>query len=427
MLRPDPNAPKPNKRFLSSIIRNTDEHNKSVLRAQAEAAQEAKAEREEQERKERRKRALEATEAGRLRRLLGSSSHDRWDPSRDRKRRERKRETNGDNDSCDEDRHRSRRSTNHSHSDSRERDSDRHRRRGRYEDDKREGSSRRRSRSRTPDSRKRRDRERDRDRGEGSSKRKHSRSRSKTPERSHRKRHREKELIKTDEVGESDNSSSRKDKGKGVDYSQSPSTNISGYASPMDEDPKKPTDPLSRKSPVDLSSQFKMRKSLHKSSPPPESPTLSEEEDIERFRPRRRVAPPAEPSILPASTDLKTLSSKMDKYFEESYDPRLDIGHMTIPEIPKTGLIDDLQFESWDAVLEVVRQRREDKAERKRLQRLGLLPDKDKKEKKSKDKTDKTEKPSTDAWTMGTGTSIMDIQYSKKGAVREWDMGKEGF
>lgn len=40
----DSNAPKANKKFLSSIIRSTDDHNKTVLRAQALAAQELREE-----------------------------------------------------------------------------------------------------------------------------------------------------------------------------------------------------------------------------------------------------------------------------------------------------------------------------------------------------------------------------------------------
>ena len=89
------NAPKANKRFLSSIIQNTHEHNQAVIKAQAETAQEFREEREEQERKERRARANEATEAGRLRRLMGGSRRtddDKWSRARDGKRRERSRE-----------------------------------------------------------------------------------------------------------------------------------------------------------------------------------------------------------------------------------------------------------------------------------------------------------------------------------------------
>jgi hypothetical protein len=54
-LRAESNAPRANKRFPSSIIRSTDDHNKAVLQAQAYAAQEIKRERAELERKERRR------------------------------------------------------------------------------------------------------------------------------------------------------------------------------------------------------------------------------------------------------------------------------------------------------------------------------------------------------------------------------------
>ena len=105
----------------------------------------------------------------------------------------------------------------------------------------------------------------------------------------------------------------------------------------------------------------------------------------------------------------------MDKYFETDYDPRLDVAPLAVPTIPSTGLISDAEFEGWDAMLEVIRQRREDKEEKKRLDRWGITPDKDKKTKSG----------------SGAGTSegvdIMSIEYKKRGAVREWDLGKEGF
>lgn len=109
----------------------------------------------------------------------------------------------------------------------------------------------------------------------------------------------------------------------------------------------------------------------------------------------------------------------MDKYFESSYDPRLDTAPMTIPEVPATGLIEGAEFESWDAMLDIIRQRREDRAERKRLERAGLIP----REATTETKVTKT----SEAWTMDAGPSIMDIKYAKRGAVREWDVGKEGF
>lgn len=66
-------------------------------------------------------------------------------------------------------------------------------------------------------------------------------------------------------------------------------------------------------------------------------------------------------------------------------------------------------------MLELIRQRREDKEERKRLERWGVSKDKDKEKKK------KTVEPSSDT------VDIMSIEYKKRGVVREWDMGKEGF
>ena len=82
----DSKGPRTNKRFLSNIIRNTDDHNRTILRAQAESAAEIRAEKEERERAERRARAEEAVAAERARREGGSSSSRRGDA---RKRRER--------------------------------------------------------------------------------------------------------------------------------------------------------------------------------------------------------------------------------------------------------------------------------------------------------------------------------------------------
>ena len=107
----------------------------------------------------------------------------------------------------------------------------------------------------------------------------------------------------------------------------------------------------------------------------------------------------------------------MDKYFEEDYDPRLDVDPLPVaPHVPATGLIDNTQFEGWDAMLDLLRKRKEDKEEKKRLERLGIDPDAYK-------------APSGgfgDGWGGSSGgTNVMDIQYSKRGTVREWDKGKD--
>lgn len=105
----------------------------------------------------------------------------------------------------------------------------------------------------------------------------------------------------------------------------------------------------------------------------------------------------------------------MDKYFEDSYDPRLDVTPLSIPAVPKTGLINDAEYEAWDAMLELLRQRREDKEEKKRLEKLGF---------NTSDKKIPTSK--LKKYSEG-GDNIMGIEYKKQGSVREWDLGKEGF
>ena len=108
----------------------------------------------------------------------------------------------------------------------------------------------------------------------------------------------------------------------------------------------------------------------------------------------------------------------MDKYFEESYDPRLDVAPLTMPTVPATGLINNAEFEGWDAMLDLLRARRQDKEDKKRLERMGFSKDEIKKEISGSTTT------ATDRWNSG-GVSIMDIEYKKRGSVREWDLGKE--
>jgi hypothetical protein len=115
----------------------------------------------------------------------------------------------------------------------------------------------------------------------------------------------------------------------------------------------------------------------------------------------------------------------MDKYFETSYDPRLDVAPLVAPSIPATGLINNAEFEGWDAMLDLLKQRREDKAERKRLERLGLVEKSGKEKKKGKSKVAGLGVAGTLAGWSGGGDGLMDIEYKKRGSVREWDLGKE--
>lgn len=66
-------------------------------------------------------------------------------------------------------------------------------------------------------------------------------------------------------------------------------------------------------------------------------------------------------------------------------------------------------------MLELIKLRRQDKEDKKALERVGIPA------KRAKSGAIVADHPDVD-----TGHSIMNIEYAKKGAVREWDMGKEG-
>ncbi|KAG6911256.1 hypothetical protein DXG01_002094 [Tephrocybe rancida] len=340
----DSNAPKTNKRFLSTIIKTTEDHNKTVLRAQAAAAQEQKREREEQERRERRARAEEAAEAERIRRSGRHSSRrskreeswDRWDGrTADRKRKLRGWET------WDED----------------EEENDRNRRKRRH-------------RSRSKEKKNEKDSSRSSGRHSGR-KRDRDASRSRSPQREEKRSDR--------------HSRRRRHRNRSSDT--------------VDNDPKK-----------------KSRRRSRSRSPRPKKAPKYALDDLESDTspPPRHRSRPSPPVQLP---------SKMDKYFEESYDPRLDVAPLTAPHVPATGLINNAAFEGWDAMLELIRVRREDKEEKKRMERLGITKEKTK-EKKSGDAIGSS--GAAERWGA-EGVSIMEIEYKKRGSVREWDLGKEGF
>ncbi|KAJ4471854.1 hypothetical protein C8J55DRAFT_154756 [Lentinula edodes] len=483
----DSNAPKANKRFLSSVIRSTDEHNKTILRAQALSAEEIKRERREQEMKERRARAEEAVRAEKLRRSSSSASHrragdseawDRWDgTTSDRKRKRRNWETwTGEED--EEERHRSRRRTSH-------------RSRSRSLNNNKESRSNRRS--------SRRSRSRD-DRASSS---KIQKRRSRSPRNSYHKssgethssrRNKEKVSYRRDSRSVSPSSSREYDR---EDYSHRPSKHKkdtkdeskpkrryalsssdeedaprrrsrsltvqsdlgSAYAYSSSSRYHSPEPPVPSSSSTTLNRESELRKKLQSKYPAQDTSHLREEERVKEdsattrssqrnTRSRHSRSPDPKPKRRKASRSSRSsqmsisrsptpgpeqpgpaLPSKMDKYFDESYDPRLDVAPLSAaPKVPATGLIDSAEFEGWDTMLDLIRIRREDKAEKKRLERMGL----------SKDEVRKTMFGDlnavgtasggsvSDRWA-GEGVSAMDIQYNKRGAVREWDMGKESF
>jgi hypothetical protein len=362
--RTDSNAPRTNKRFLTSIIRSTDDHNKTVLRAQALAAQEVKMAREAQERKERRARAEEAVEAERMRRLMNSgrsSESESWKKGRDRDRRKKRkiRSWEGGSDDYIDDyepdgrcRERHRR---HSPSPSR-------RRHSRREEDKRHEAHRHsrrkaRSRSRSPSDSEPRNHRRHRSR-DHSPKSRHRRSRSRSHTDTSQPRKRSRLQVPADDRGEE------------------------GYSRPRSPARSTHSDVADRE--ADLRRRLKAKQKRHdtaSSSPRRSSPV--QERDL---TPRKVDHSPSHtastmslsrsPTPGPSLESHSQLPSKMDKYFEESYDPRLDVAPLTVPKVPAEGLIDNSEFQGWDAMLELLRFRREDKEEKKRMERLGLTKEK---------------------------------------------------
>jgi hypothetical protein len=417
---------KTDKRFLNAVLRQTDDHNRSVLRAQAEQAAAIQAEREEAERRDRRARAEEAAQAEkmRLRRLMGgrlggssaSSSHRDRRGGRDEERLARK-----ERDEDGTDRKRRKREG------SRDRD-----------DSEREEGTPWRERRRKDKARA--DEPDEQDEGHRSSKDSHSSKpvkplASDPDDGSARKSRRTHSSVKT--------RSPTGSKSTRVDSVISQQSTPRSRSNVPDTEPGSPKlqqssierrKPSKRKRPSRTPSPgFNTAEHWRSSRSPGDTDTRSDrsrrrrsvspttlsddEHGPRRHFTRKRKVEPRPPSLSPppephsrlrgrGTGSAPGLSSKMDRYFESSYDPRLDVAKMSVPEIPSTGLIDDADFAGWEAMLELIKVRRVDKEERKWLDKHATVTTKS--------------VPSV----AGLDPGIMDIQYKKRGAVREWDMGK---
>ncbi|KAL4250314.1 hypothetical protein ABKN59_003171 [Abortiporus biennis] len=527
----DSNAPKPNKRFLSSIIKSTDDHNKTILRAQAQAAEEVRQERREMERRERRLRAEEAVEAEkmRLKRLMGGSlisgkrrkeREESWSRSRSEKKRKRSwerrddywddeesgsdhlrqrrenmedrdrgrdkdksREKHRDRDDGEDDRRWSSRRKDEDDRERRHRHRHRHHHRSRSTERRSRRESRRSSRSASPrrrsrsyvehadpDSRRERKRDRSTSVFPDDTRKKQRRDRSKSAQRdksdeesSGYRQHNNSERGRTRSRERSRPRSQAQDEDEPMENARSreddlPSTLRSKFQANVGPSSKLHSPaPRSRSitpgppPPATIGEDsHTLPSSRHMSPqppssspppPPPASPPPGPPPSNTRFRPRSPSPPstarskshrfhkqhksstshkkhhrPRSPSASPPPLPSHTLPSKMDKYFEPDYDPRLDVAPLSVPPVPSTGLIPDADYEGWDAMLELIRLRREDKLDKKRGGSVGLGMTSSK-----KDKDRVGEK-----WESGNA-DILNIEYKKRGSVREWDLGKEGF
>lgn len=80
--------------------------------------------------------------------------------------------------------------------------------------------------------------------------------------------------------------------------------------------------------------------------------------DKYRERSPLEVAEKAPPSEMIGGPH--TGPSKMDKYFTQDYDPRLDVSLDTLTD-PSTGLIGEGNFDEWSAMLDILKIRRQEK------------------------------------------------------------------
>lgn len=116
----------------------------------------------------------------------------------------------------------------------------------------------------------------------------------------------------------------------------------------------------------------------------------------------------------------------MDKYFDANYDPRFDV---SIPDLTQSnGLIAPGAFEGWDNMLSVIKDRKEEKKLKEAREKEARKAERDRvrKERENKRKARRGERESSEEIVVhGPSKGMMDMTYTKKGATREWDRGKE--
>lgn len=113
----------------------------------------------------------------------------------------------------------------------------------------------------------------------------------------------------------------------------------------------------------------------------------------------------------------------MDKYFDPAYDPILDVDTAAMGSLNE--LVPEGGFEHWNAMLELVKQRKEDKADKKRKEKEEGKKKKKRKDRGEEEDPDEEEERKRKIKLGLEVPGLMDIKYAKRGAMREWDVGKE--
>lgn len=131
----------------------------------------------------------------------------------------------------------------------------------------------------------------------------------------------------------------------------------------------------------------------------------------------------------------------MDKYFAESYDPRLDVSLVDLTH--PSGIIAAGAFDNWDTMLRVVKERKDEKRERELREKELRKAERDRvrrereerrrRKGKGKNSDDDDEIGPRMRWVSPeivysgprAGKGLLEMSYAKPGAMREWDSGKE--
>ncbi|KAG8886566.1 hypothetical protein FRB98_001214 [Tulasnella sp. 332] len=413
---PDVNLPKPNKRFLNNIIRNVDDHNASIIHSQAKAAADAKEEIEKQARRMRRARADEAA-LDRLRRLMGTgvrraSEGDDRSVRRPREDGECRRSERSKRDVREEESQAGPSGSRQQLDDvgsSREGGDSRYERRSRRHRDREEGVQSRSSRHEHSHN------SRDRDQLEDDSK--------------YRRRRRDMHKNRSRSRSEERDGYGRREGSTDRTQRRSSSSSLSRAVGDTDRPKKRSRDHSRSRSPP--RSNKSSSKNYKHSTPryKPDSTGAADPTSSRRLHPLAQTSTADDPAIRSPSPDGPSathahapIPSKMDRYFDPSYDPLLDTyptNNLTLNDpVPESA------FEHWSNMIELVKMRKEDKADRKRREKEEKRENKGKKRKKGVDEDEEDEKNRRIRLGLER-PSVMDVKYVKRGAMREWDVGKE--
>ncbi|KAL1408558.1 hypothetical protein Q8F55_005371 [Vanrija albida] len=379
---PDPSLPKPNKRFLASIIRNVDGHNTALLRQQAESARDARRAREPAASSSRR-----ATPGSAASRLFGGALRS---VGRDASRREDRGRGAGDGDEARDRRESGR-------GERRERERSRERSRERERDDRRRGDDRRRDR----DDDRRRDRDDRRTRRDDSDDDRRRRRDDSDDDRRRRRDDSDDRRRRRDD-SDDDRRGKRSSRRDGSDDERDRRRREDGGRRRDDDSERR------RRRERDEDRRGKEKRRRDDSSSPPRRRRDRSDSPPRRTRRSPSASPPPPPDLSPPASPI----SRMDKYFKKSYDPALDVG-----EVPKAGLVTAV---GWDNMLAVLKDR--GKKRRKNSPRLSASPEPGPKARDEGSAWARQQRELARARPEEKG--VMDMEYTARGGVREWDQGK---